>query len=192
MKYLIILVVIFIIIVAYVKFGKNVHSLDNGENARALSDSWLNYNQIIWENNEVKDIIGNSPPSNMSDLNCYANLSNDLDVSGNGVGIKSNWLVAKITLEDFQSLANKMELSNVYDLSKTWPEAFECVQEFSDKWYVSKSVDANTYFGEDKDKKSFVVAKYEGGKMYVKRSTYYEVKYDDEKQMLLKAIRKDR
>ena len=193
MRYIIFLVVIVIVIVivAYVNFDKNDQSLDNGEDAKVLSDSWVNYNQVIWEGNEVKDIIGYSPPSIMSDLSCYADFSNDLDVSGNGVGIKSNWLVARIGLNDFQDLTNKMGLSNVYELAKTWPEALECVENFSDKWAVSKSVDVNTFFGEDKDRKCFVVAKYEGGKIYIKKSTYYEVKIDEDRQMLLKVIRKN-
>ncbi len=147
--------------------------------------------EIIWENNEPKDIVGCSLPSSISNLRCYAGFANELEMSGEGVGIKSNWLLAETSFGEFQALIEKLELSNTPDIIEIWPEVFECVPEFSDKWCVSKSADKNTFYGEDTNRKSFVVLKYEGGKMLVKRSSYYEIKIDDERQMLLKVMKKD-
>ena len=85
MKYIIFLVVITIVIVAYVKFDKSDNPSSNNKSDEIFSDSWIDHNQVIWENNESEDIVGCPLPSDISKLSCHAGFFSDLEITDDAV-----------------------------------------------------------------------------------------------------------
>jgi hypothetical protein len=183
MKYFIWIVLILVISVVTLHLIRTKSSYTQNLN-RNKPNEWRSINEVIWEKNNPSDIIGSVLPQGVTELRCHG------DFDGNRF-IKSNWLVAKITYEDFNVLASNLKLVNKPDLLEIWPQAFECtVAEFSDNWTVTKNVDRNTYYSEDPNIESQVLFKYEGGRVFVKRSTYYTTIKSDDGQLLYKIKEK--
>jgi hypothetical protein len=77
------------------------------------------------------------------------------------------------------------------DLLTIWSEAFDCEdKELKVFWNITKSVDENTYYGEDPQIESRIMLKYEQGKFYVKRCIYYDEKLGTDHQIYLKVRRR--
>ena len=85
-----------------------------------------------------------------------------------------------------------MELSKEPDLLTIWPEVFDCEKgkDIESFWDITKSVDGNTYYGEDPQIETRIMLKYEEGSIYVKRSTYYDKKIGPDDLVYLKVRRR--
>jgi hypothetical protein len=184
MKKLIVLIVVVALIIILLKIigGRVYLSNDSKENVE--SDEWKIYNVVLAQGNSQKEVIGANLPKSAQDVH--------YEILIDTTFTKSYWIVAKLPKEDFDDFTNQLELTNKPDLLKIWPEAFDCEEKRDIKafWTITKSVDENTYYGEERQIESRIMLKYEAGKLYVKRSTHYDGKAGTDKEVYLKVRRR--
>ena len=181
MKKLIALIVVVAIIMILLKImgGRVYLSSDSKENIE--SNEWKVVNTVLLRGNSYKEMIGANLPKSAQDV--HSGVVVDINTK-----IKSGLMVAKISKEDFDKLTNQLELTKEPDLLTIWPEVFDCEKkELKEFWNIKKSVDENTYYGEDPQIESRIMLKYEEGKLYVKRSIYYDGKIGPDHQVYLKV-----
>ncbi|MHC4456732.1 MAG: hypothetical protein ACYS0I_06495 [Planctomycetota bacterium] len=184
MKKLIGLIVIVVVIMVLLKLmgGRVSPSSDSKENIE--SDEWKVVNTVLAQGNTQKEVIGANLPKSARGTRYYIHL----DIS---TKTKSTWMVTELPKDDFDEFKNQLEFANEPDLLTIWPDAFDCDQEELKKyWKITKYVDENTYYGEDPKIESRIMLKYEEGKVYIKRSTYYDGKIGSDHQMYLKVRRR--
>lgn len=107
----------------------------------------------------AEDILGTSLPSSAKDIQ----ISDKISFFGG-----DSYLTATITKEDFNELTARLKLNYKADLISLWPSALEAHD--VSWWSVSKLNDTNTLFGEEPS--TYLIARYEGGKLYFKRHVY--------------------
>lgn len=78
--------------------------------------------------------------------------------------------VIEMSESDFRGLVQQMGLSNRADLLDYWPMALRAPNDIG-SWDVSETNDANTFFG-DQRHSTYLVARYERGRMYFKLHVY--------------------
>lgn len=183
MKKLIVLIVVVVVIIGLFKLmgGKVYLSNDSKENIE--SNEWILVNEVAMKGNRLEDVIGANLPKSAHNGRFEILLDN--------FNTKSYWIVAKLPKEDFDDLTYQLELTKEPDLLTIWPEAFDCEKkELEAFWNITKSADNNTYYSEDPQIESRIMLKYEGGTLYIKRSTYYDTKIGSDDLVYLKVRRK--
>ena len=80
------------------------------------------------------------------------------------------FVVIELPGSDFQALVRKMGLLHRADLLDHWPAALRAPNDLR-SWTVSETNDANTFFG-DQRRSTYLVARYERGRMYYKVHVY--------------------
>ena len=161
--------------------GRVSPSSDSKDNIK--SNEWKIYNVVLLRGNSQKEVIGVNLPKSAQDV--HSEILIDTTFT------KFNWIVAKLPKGDFDKLTNQLELTKEPDLLTIWPEAFDYErEELKAFWNITKSVDENTYYGEDPRIESRIMLKYEAGTLYVKRSTHYDGKAGADKEVYLKVQRR--
>lgn len=131
-------------------------------------------------------VPGVSFPKSATDVHCdqWPAYHDYTDASGNyyeSVREQKFWIVSKLSKEDFYNLIEQLKLKRKPDLSEYWPEALEwrhgrfnpSEHPFYSIWDLKKIPDENTYYGEDPQFESSLVAKYQNGKIYLKARIIY-------------------
>jgi hypothetical protein len=80
------------------------------------------------------------------------------------------FVVIEMPEADFQQLVVKLALVHRPDLLQYWPNALGAPKEI-EWWNLNQVNDENTFFG-DQRHSTYLVARYEGGKMYYKVHVY--------------------
>lgn len=184
MKKLIALIVVVAIIMVLLKImgGKVSPNSDSKDNIE--SNEWKVVNTVLLRGNRHKDVIGADLPKSAQDIHSGI-------VVDTSTRVKSIWVVAKLPKNDFDTLTNQLELTKEPDLLTIWSEVFDCEKkELKEFWNITKSVDENTYYGEDPQIESRIMLKYEEGKLYIKRSIYYDGKIGSDSLIYLKVRRR--
>ena len=183
MKKLIALIVVVVIIMVLLKIMCGRVSPNSNSKENIESNEWKVVNTVLLRGNSQKEVIGADLPKSAQDIH-----------SGIVFGTsraKSTWIVAKLPKEDFDDFTNQLELTKEPDLLTIWPEVFDCEKkELKEFWNITKSVDENTYYSEDPQIESRIMLKYEEGKLYIKRSIYYDGKLGPDNLTYLKVRRR--
>jgi hypothetical protein len=190
MKKLIGLIVVVVVIWVVLKMIGGDVSL-SPESSQGDKDKGVYYPyELSQEGNKSKDIIGMSLPKTTFDVHgpvFYIFNPNSNDPTT----YKANWLVAKISREDFYTMVERLGLTKEPDLLEVWPEAFECELDKFDKfWDLEKTITEDTYFMEDPDEETYRLFKYENGSLYVKQSTTYLSFRSEKNEVLYKKVKR--
>jgi len=165
MKKLIALIVIVFVIWGLVKLLGGSFSLSSKPSS--------NEDEVEVGFESIEGIVGVPLPKTVTDIE-----GDQLTNLNTGEG--TYWVVAKLPKEDFYNLVKQLELVQKPDLLEFWPEALEREpspfedDEFNELWDVKNIVNEDTYFGEKRkeEETTYIVVKYENGKLYFKKSIY--------------------
>lgn len=162
----IVAIVIILIKMFYVKFPSSKEQTSAEDND--VVKSWY---EISEERFTFEKMLGVSLPEATTDKHGYVNFTATVGKEAK----KLFWVVATLPKEDFYELVGKLNLQKTSDVLKFWPDAFSCrVEEFAEKyWDVKRSVNDETYYGEDNKYRGQMVIKYEKGKIYFKKEIIY-------------------
>jgi len=152
------------------------------ENGQLYIKKLTTYLSIVGQENTWHDVIKGRPaveyyithgpfPESATDI-CVDGVHN---LNGNKVE-QTCWVVAKLPKEDFYDLVDQLKLTKRPDLLEVWPDAFECAkgpftEELNQFWDIRKMINEDTYYGEVPEGGTQTVCKYEGGKVYIKKTT---------------------
>ena len=117
----------------------------------------------IWPRSSARrfsDIVGTQAPSSAKDI---------LTLDQGGMTGGNYYVSATISREDYQQIVTKLKLYHRPDLLEYWPSALRA---HNNQWWTVSSInDADTYFG-DSEHSTYLVARYENGRIYFKRHVY--------------------
>ena len=189
-KLIISLALIFVVIIAVRTF-----LLDGGDSF--LSSKELPYAIMLCEDNlnreaiTLEELLGVPFPDTATDvdLTYYSEDSSGVNKEKNTK--LTHWIIAKLPIEDFYNFVEQLNLTNRPDLLEFWPEAFDWYDShpehrFVKLWDVTKTVDDKTFYGRSSQEETYVVAKYENDKLYIKKVMMYVVIIDENGQAHLK------
>ena len=146
----------------------------------AMKYSGVSYNREIIS---LEDLLGVPFPDSATDV--VADYYSE-DTTGVNTEL-THWIIVKLSIEDFYNFVEQLNLTNAPDLLEFWPEAFDWYDShpehpFIKLWNVTNTVDDKTFYGQSSQEEIFVVAKYENGKLYLKKVMNYIKTVDENGQ----------
>jgi hypothetical protein len=140
----------------------------------ALSEEGFNVKRL-----KLEDMLGAPFPDSTTDVDVAYYVLYELNISK-----ITHWVIAKMSVDDFTEFARQLDLYNEPNLLEHWPEALQWYDSHPEhryvkSWDLTNIVDANTYYGEGSTDEEYTAARYENGKLYLKKVVIY-VKTKDE------------
>jgi hypothetical protein len=116
----------------------------------------------------LTELLGVKPPASMSDAKFTK-----VDSMFTG----GTWVAAKVSREDFLTMVQQLSLAKKTDILEHWPYAFTPPSKHRENdgwWDITYEVNDDTYFGYGRKPAAFIMAKFEKGRIFFKKTLVTE------------------